>query len=383
MRRNVLIVSPHVFPQPHSGTGMRAHFQAVHLSKDFPVTVVSEAGSYEVKNGSFGDLAPAAVRTMGSFEASLRSLVSGSPYVYEKFGCRSWQVPSFEGFSHVIIHYSALLAMLLDRKSNGVRVILDTHNNDRQYFETVGRQSRNAIKRAEMRRQASVIERLVERVSGRLDATISVSEADREWIQRFCSSKTRHIVVPNNLFRYAPGQWSGAKTVLFVGTLNVNMNLQALDWFRRRVWQEVRELVPGVEFVVAGRDPSDELISELTREGIRVAPNPASLDALYDDALYSLVPSSSGSGGKIKVCEALSRGVPVLTTEHGLVGQPEAIRDCCAVSDDPKAWINAIAEQVGRNARSDDAWDRQVRKALDQSYFGNSILQVADFIRGE
>ena len=43
----------------------------------------------------------------------------------------------------------------------------------------------------------------------------------------------------------------------------------------------------------------------------------------------------------------------------------------------------AIADQVARNARSDDAWDHQVREALDQSYFGNSIREVADFIRAE
>ena len=71
----------------------------------------------------------------------------------------------------------------------------------------------------------------------------------------------------------------------------------------------------------------------------------------------------------------------MLSIEHGLVGRPAAIREYCTVSEDSKAWVSAIAKQVARNARFDDASACQLRETLDKNYFGISVCQVADLIR--
>ena len=177
-------------------------------------------------------------------------------------------------------------------------------------------------------KQADVAERVIRGAKSLIAATISVSEDDRDSVAALCADDTRHFVVSNNLFRYNPTTWSGCRTILYVGSLNVTMNLQALDWFTTNVWRGLRHLSPAIEFIVAGRDPSPALIASLRREGIKVIANAPSLTTLYQDASCSLIPASSGSGSKIKVCEALAYGVPVITTTHGLVGQPAAIKEC-------------------------------------------------------
>lgn len=382
MRQRVLILSPHVFPKPHSGLGMRGHFGAVHLSAEFDVTVVSETGIYEVRNGEFSHVRKTAVKELGSAHAYLKSFVAGTLYAYEKFNCRQWAVPSFDDYGHIIVHYAALLPFLAGKKTSST-VIFDTHNNEREYFESIAEQARSPLKRRAMRGQADISERLIRSFRDAVHATVSVSESDRDWVASLCSDSTTHFVVPNNLFRYSPARWSGRKTVLYIGTLNVSMNLQALDWFRRNVWPEVRRRVPEVEFVVAGRSPSASLVADLEQDGIRVVVSPESLDPVYADAMFSAIPATSGSGAKIKVCEALSRGVPVLTTPTGLVGQPEAIKRSCVVRDSPEEWVAAIEEQARRAVRSTPEWDAAVSDALSASYFGNSIQQIAALIRSE
>lgn len=380
MRPRVLILSPQVFPKPHSGAGMRGHFQAVHLSHRWPVTLATETGIYEVVEGQFNHKIASTVREVPSGRAYLRSALFNTHYLYQKFNCRHWDIPNFDEFTHVIIHYPALLEYLVGKSPARASIILDTHNNEREYFETVAAQTANPIKRAVIRRQARVSERIIGKTRSTLSATISVSEGDRNWIAPLCADGVVHFVVPNNLFRYNPTAWSGRRSILYVGSLNVTMNLQALDWFTTRVWPSVREIAPSVEFVVAGRDPSPSLVADLERKGVRVVANAPNLDALYGDALCSLIPASSGSGGKIKVCESLAHGVPVLTTSHGLVGQPSAIMQCCIVRDDPDEWIEAIRAQAGLEFRSTPEWDSQVKAALNTSYFGDSVKQIADFI---
>ncbi|MCV7055743.1 glycosyltransferase [Mycolicibacterium gilvum] len=359
---------------------MRGHFQAVHLSRLWPVTVVTETGTYDVKDGVFTHRVVTEVAEASNALAYLRSAARRTHYLFEKYNCRYWEVPSLDEFTHVIIHYPALLELLASSPRPQASIIFDTHNNEREYFETVAARTPNRFKRAVISKQADVAERVIQKARGLIAATISVSESDRDWIESLCGSGVRHFVIPNNLFSYSPTKWTGRKSILYVGSLNVTMNLQALEWFTVNVWPLLRKIVPDVEFVVAGRDPSAALMADLKRKGVTVIANAPSLDPLYEDALCSLIPASSGSGGKIKVCEALSRGVPVITTPHGLVGQPAAIADCCIVREDPAGWVDAIRAQVERGHRSTGEWDDQVEAALSASYFGNSIKQISQYI---
>lgn len=359
---------------------MRAHFQAVHFSKLWPVTVATETGIYDVADGHFTLNRSRRTHETSSTVSYLRSAVTGKHYLYEKYDCRNWDLPRFEEFSHIIMHYPAPLELLVGRRLTGTVVILDTHNNEREYFESVAANTANPVKRWAIRRQAGLSERLIETVSPSIAATISVSESDRDWVQQFCADGTRHFIVPNNLFRYDPTIWNGQRTILYVGTLNVTMNLQALDWFLANVWPSLRQHDPRLKFVVAGRDPSPSMVASLVRQGVTVIPNAPSLRSLYQDATCSLIPALSGSGGKIKVCEALAHGVPVITTRHGLVGQPSAIGECCTVCDEPREWTEAILDQLARPERTTTAWNDRVRSALEETYFGNSINQIARYL---
>ena len=380
MHPRVLIISPQVHPKPHSGVGMRGHFQAVHLSKVWPITLVTENGIYHVRNGVFDLVAENFAPQVPNFSAYARSLLSGEHYLYEKYNCRKWLLPNLADYSHIVVHYSALLSLLPRDRVSGVKVIFDTHNNEREYFESVAAQTSNSFKKLAIRNQISVAERVIRRSRNLIDSTISVSESDRNWVATLTGNASRHYVVPNNLFRYSPTTWTGRKALLYVGTLNVTMNLQALDWFVSEVWPRLKRQAPDVEFLVAGRDPSPRLVQALRSQGIDVIPNAPSLTPLYADAFYSLIPASSGSGAKIKVCESLAHGVPVLTTRHGLVGQPQAIKDCCDVREDPQAWVDAIVDRSSWQDRTSPEWKARTCGALEESYFGNSIGQIVSFI---
>lgn len=380
MTPRVLILSPQVFPTPHSGVGMRAHFQAVHLSQFWPVTVATERGRYEVSQSVFTAEAGKDVSEANGTLAYLRSVATRKHYLYEKYRCDEWDLPDLDEYTHVIVHYPALLQMFGKLRNIKPRIVLDTHNNEREYYRSVGLGVRNPIKRAVIYKQADVSEAILQKAKALISATISVSESDRDWVAAFCDSRARHFVVPNNLFQYEPTVWTRRRAILYVGSLNVRMNVQALDWFTANVWPAVRKTLPDLEFLVAGRNPPADLVSSLQAKGIEVIPNAESLKAVYADALCALIPATSGSGGKIKVAEALAHGVPVLTTTTGLVGQPAAIKACCTVEDDAVGWVSAIETIAAQSNRSSTEWDRQVASALHETYFGTSVKRVAKYL---
>ena len=383
MKPRVLIVSPQVYPIPHSGAGMRAHFQAVHLSKLWPITLVSNTGVYKVIDGDFEHRVIANNREVPKSRAYVKSLLSSKHYQYERWNCGRWPVPFFDDFTHVIIHFPALLEYIVAKAPSVARVILDTNNNDREYFGTVAEGTSNQLKRNVILRQAQNSEQLVMRSKQAIRATISVSDSDRDWIAPLCANDASHFVVPNNLFTYEPLPWNGRKAILYIGSLDVTMNIQALEWFTTYVWPKLQVTVPNLEFIVAGRNPSAPLVTSLQNKGISVIANAPSTKPLYRDALCAVVPALSGSGSKIKVGEALAHGVPVVSTTHGLIGQPEEIKRCCIVNDDPAEWVNTLSLLASRDERSTPTWNRQVEAALERNSFAFSLSRVARYIEAD
>jgi glycosyltransferase involved in cell wall biosynthesis len=94
-------------------------------------------------------------------------------------------------------------------------------------------------------------------------------------------------------------------------------------------WPQVRERVPGAELVIAGRGAP----GVAPRDGVRImGAVPRSADFLEQVAVV-VFPAPPSSGPKVKVLEAMSYGVPVLTTSPGIEGLA-APREAVAVGDD-------------------------------------------------
>jgi glycosyltransferase involved in cell wall biosynthesis len=94
-------------------------------------------------------------------------------------------------------------------------------------------------------------------------------------------------------------------------------NAKALTWMLE-VWPDVRPRVPGAELVLAGWGLDRMGVSP--GPGVRVVGSVArSIDALAEASVLAF-PCPPTSGPKTKVLEALSYGLPVVTTEYGVEG---------------------------------------------------------------
>ena len=76
---------------------------------------------YEVVDGAFTQSLASQVSEVNRVMAYLRSLVTRNHYLYEKYNCRRWVIPDLNEYSHVIIHFSALLPFVAGRYRSGAR----------------------------------------------------------------------------------------------------------------------------------------------------------------------------------------------------------------------------------------------------------------------
>jgi glycosyltransferase involved in cell wall biosynthesis len=149
------------------------------------------------------------------------------------------------------------------------------------------------------------------------------------------------------------------KQFLFVGTLSWEPNVDGLLWFVRTVWPKVRERHPDAVFNVIGKGLPEAAAGFLAASpGLRLLGFQEDLAPHYASARVVLAPLRFGSGIKLKVVEALSCGVPVLTTPVGAEGfaTDEGLPfEVCGTNGE---WL----WEIDRLLLDDEAWSSQSQR---------------------
>jgi glycosyltransferase involved in cell wall biosynthesis len=169
-------------------------------------------------------------------------------------------------------------------------------------------------------------------------------------LQPFCFDDFRE--------RTAPPTGRG---IMFVGSFRHSPNLAAAELLAREVYPLVRGTVPEARLVIAGAFPP-ETIKACSGNGIDVVGwlGDQELARLYETSRVVAVPLLVGAGVKLKVVEALSHGVPLVTTSvgaQGLLGLDALV----PVRDQIEGFARAIVDTLRLD---DEAWLRQSRAQL-------------------
>ena len=110
------------------------------------------------------------------------------------------------------------------------------------------------------------------------------------------------------------------KDILFYGAMNRPENYQSAIWFIQNVFSELEPL--GFRFVVVGNKPHESLKKFDNGKSICITGFVENVNPYFENSLCLVAPLLLGAGVKIKVIEAMSSGLPVLTNEIGIEGIP-------------------------------------------------------------
>lgn len=169
-------------------------------------------------------------------------------------------------------------------------------------------------------------------------------------------------------------------TVVFVGSLEVGTNTEALRWFSSQVWPKVVAQVPEARWQVVGRRPT-EWVTEMVRLSPRTELHADVPDPGYylRRATVAVNPAVSGSGVNIKLVEYLAVGAPVVSTTLGMQGVGLEPGEHLAVEDTAQGFADAVvglltdreeAREMGRRGQA------RAREILDVSRSVDQLVQL-------
>ena len=135
--------------------------------------------------------------------------------------------------------------------------------------------------------------------------------------------------------------WSGRPEFCFVGMLSIAHNDDGLSWFLRDGMPELLRVHPDAVLHVIGRGASPQVVelAEGFGDSVRLHGYVEDLDGLVGSCCAMVNVLRFGSGVKIKVLDALARGLPVVTTEVGAEGIGES---------SPGLLVTGSAAEAGR-----------------------------------
>jgi glycosyltransferase involved in cell wall biosynthesis len=233
------------------------------------------------------------------------------------------------------LYGTPLIGALNGRKA---KLLIDTQNYDPSVFGGYAAATLNPVTKLLCRRAIQTSRRALAALpNGAVLIHVSASDAER-W--RRDRPDLHHEVIENGCDVFPrdrrPDYAAATKQLLFVGSLSAQMNRDALAHFAKTFWPALRD---ACRLRVVGSNPPPKLAKLCHSLGWELRSNvsEAGLTEAYADAHYAILPFAYGAGSKLKLFEALGRGLPVLTTAAGAVGV-EGLPPCVKVSDSAAAW---------------------------------------------
>src|SRR2546425_4416469 len=191
----------------------------------------------------------------------LRRLANAAPYAVTKFTSpkvrRTIKRLLAEDRSDVAV-CDFLSASLNFPRADRTPTVLFQHNVESALWNRQQKHQPNPIKRLAFKVEAAKMLRYERAAVRRFDHVIAVSESDRE-VMKAMTDESRISVVPTGVdlskYQAATGTSARKPLVIFLGSMDWEANIDAVEYFCREIWPRVHTRVPGARFRIVGRNP--------------------------------------------------------------------------------------------------------------------------------
>jgi glycosyltransferase involved in cell wall biosynthesis len=197
------------------------------------------------------------------------------------------------------------------------------------------------------------------------DHVIAVSPDDQRLMAAWVEA-SRISVVPTgvDLAEYRPEASAGAgkPLVVFVGAMDWEPNVGAVEYFCREIWPRVAAAIPEASFRIVGRNPVRR-VQELESDSVEVTGRVPSVLEHLREAAVAVVPLLVGGGTRLKIYEAMAAGKAVVSTTVGAEGLDVHHGSDILLADDASSFADAVLMLL----RDEEARSRYGQEAARQA----------------
>lgn len=266
-----------------------------------------------------------------------------------------------------------------------VPVLLDMHDIEHEAMAYFSKIANSAPQKWHYKLEEKKVRWLEARAFNKVKRVLTVSKRDLcEYESDYPELENKAIYVNNGIdLRKAlnePIVKREKENILFVGSLKHPPNLHGLKWFVEKAWPPIHEKYPNAVFTIVGAgsiDDEDRAFFE-NAAGVHFLGFVENLYPLLRKETCLVVPLFSGSGTRLKILEAFSFRLPVISTTVGAEGIPYSegkeilIADC---EQEMLSKVSLILEDEETAAGIADQAYALVERDYDWDIIGNNLVE--------
>jgi glycosyltransferase involved in cell wall biosynthesis len=365
----VLFLTPRQLAEPRSGGTIKSAAVLSYLEARHEVEVVCFRGHDEQPWKRKGGVVSIPVERDRSVRHLLSSYATGVPLSIERNRSSTMAervAALLEPGDHDAVFVDGwLMAQYVPEGFAGIR-LLHEHNAEHVMWRRHADLETNPVRRPVVRLEARRVRRYEAGLLARFDMVFAVSERDRATLAALVPTGPEIALLPNvadpALLERPELTPPTEPVLLFLATLSWPPNAEGLSRFLGDDFPALLERVPDARLVVAGSGAPERLVRQVHESrGAEFAGPVDDDEALYTRARCFVDVGVGGSGTKVKVLNALARGLPVVTRPDGAAGLEVSPGEHLLVGDDRDGMVASLEFVV----QEDAAWTTLSRSGRD------------------
>jgi polysaccharide biosynthesis protein PslH len=285
---------------------------------------------------------------------------------------------SAEKFDAIFV-YSSSMGQYVDGVK-GIKKIIDFVDCDSAKWKQYGRFKRFPSGLL-YSREGALLRKWEMHAAREFDRSIVSTQPEKQEFSVFMAAQD-FTVMPNGVDteHFTPGETSQPEKLVFTGDMGYFANIDGVIYFCREILPLIRRSVPGVEFYIAGRNPSKEVIQLGETEGVFVTGFVEDIRVHLKSASAAVVPLRIAQGVQNKILEAMASGLPVISTSKALSGLDARDGREILVADTPDTFASTVVRLLEDSALRKEIGTAARRHVQDHHSWQNNLSVLDDIV---
>ena len=354
-KKKLLHIIPYnEFIPPKNGGALRCYHLCTELATYFDVTLITLQPASDIDDSNFKNikiLNPAKPLKLDGFKAKLMNAIKYRWYMGTLKGPAEVTVLDFypmlkevsvtETFDYILMEHLSSMALGKAIKNwwpNALRIV-DQHNVDhllyKQSYDLRVKKHKKSFDR--LKYQESHMHTYA-------DYFLACSANDVKEFLRLNKNRIKGLLVPNGTTQKKVIEKDFSEpSLIFCGSLDYAPNKNGLLWFYEMIWPELKQSIEAISMTIVGRNGHDQAYEPLKKDHqINFVGEVGDLAPYYEKSDLAIVPLLKGSGTRLKILEAMSFGVPVISTSIGAEGIDTINNTNILIADGPEFFTSSI-----------------------------------------
>lgn len=385
MSRARVLFLTHLLPYPLDGGGQIKSFHTLKaLASRYDVTLLALIRRSEEaeKVGPLPELCGGGIKlivlTRGSLtnvSNALRSLLQGNSFLMTRDADKAMQQAlnnelSARQYDAVHVDHLQMAAFIPDAPLSCVKIVLDQHNIEHRIPKRLAEApGLNPLARWYAAQEWPKVRTFEAKACRRADLVLTVSDEDANGLVELApeiAGKTKAVPIGVDTDYFAVAKRTPeANDLLSIGTMYWPPNVDAMTYFVAEILPLIRAKRPATRLVICGARPTPAITALGQADSqIVVTGTVPDVRPSADTCGVFIVPLRSGSGMRVKILNALSMGLPVVSTSVGAEGIDVTHGKDILLADTPQAFAEAVLQILS---------DPELAKRLSQN--GRALME--------